>query len=263
MDGLKDSENDGENCSAELPVVFQCQGCRSILSDSLAFLTANDDLKTITVNRVNSSVGLSPRRITSTHGVDQGSTYSPVECKECHNVVGKVYKTTPRLLDDLRDYYTLDANKLLIYQIGSSTTSLFLEDGPSRSVPSITDLRTLKDTVMKLQVLMCTMHQRIANIEQSLEIENTQPAGPHQGLPQALGSKPIQNQQNQLGVITSFHERLSVLSSVNDGRDRSMENLPKKKSQEQSGDSYRSEDVRERRKIRERGTKRLKKSEND
>ncbi|XP_030831496.1 uncharacterized protein LOC115920246 [Strongylocentrotus purpuratus] len=170
----------------DLPAVFQCQRCNVIISDSIAFTAAHDDLKSITVNRVNSSVELSTKLITSTDGIDQGSTFSPLVCQGCKTVLGKVYRTTPRPLDDLRDYFTFDVNKLSVYQVGSSDSSALPES--ESPFQQYTNLKTLKETTLKLQVLMCAMHQRILNIEQSLEIEDTNvPENPLQSMTGLLG----------------------------------------------------------------------------
>ncbi|XP_030851045.1 uncharacterized protein LOC105436902 isoform X1 [Strongylocentrotus purpuratus] len=220
---------------------------------------------------VNSSAEISAKLITSTHGVDQGSTYSPVECHDCHAMVGKVYRTTPRLLDDLRDNYTLDANKLSIYQIGSATTTVSPADDAASSLLNMTDLKTLKETMLKLQVLMCTMHQRIANIEQSLEIEEIDPVGPTQDLiPQVLSPIPKQKQSNgnkDMGRVsqnTSMQLGSNISSSANSDGSGPKENVPsKKKSKRRGVDSRESVSLEERVKKRERSTKRLKKSGND
>ncbi|XP_054753155.2 uncharacterized protein LOC129258933 [Lytechinus pictus] len=180
-------EHDQSN--KDLPAVFQCQHCNVIISDSIAFIAAHDDLKSITLNSVNASVELSTKLITSTDGIDQGSTFSPLVCRGCKTVLGKVYKTTPRPLDDLRDYFTIDVNKLSVYQVGSTDSSSLPEsDTPFQQ---FTNLKTLKETTLKLQVLMCAMHQRIQNIEQSLEIEDTNPSeNPLQSMAGILENNP-------------------------------------------------------------------------
>ncbi|XP_011666415.1 uncharacterized protein LOC581852 [Strongylocentrotus purpuratus] len=189
----------------DLPAVFQCQRCNVIISDSIAFTAAHDDLKSITVNRVNSSVELSTKLITSTDGIDQGSTFSPLVCQGCKTVLGKVYRTTPRPLDDLRDYFTFDVNKLSVYQVGSSDSSALPES--ESSFQQYTNLKTLKETTLKLQVLMCAMHQRILNIEQSLEIEDTN-----------VAENPLQSMAGLLGPVnpsgsssTADHQPKEVL----------------------------------------------------
>ncbi|XP_041462786.1 uncharacterized protein LOC121413876 [Lytechinus variegatus] len=180
-------ENDQSN--KDLPAVFQCQHCNVIISDSIAFIAAHDDLKSITLNSVNASVELSTKLITSTDGIDQGSTFSPLVCRGCKTVLGKVYRTTPRPLDDLRDYFTIDVNKLSVYQVGSTDSSSLPEsDTPFQQ---FTNVKALKETTLKLQVLMCAMHQRIQNIEQSLEIEDTNPSeNPLQSMSGILENNP-------------------------------------------------------------------------
>ncbi|XP_072178715.1 uncharacterized protein [Diadema setosum] len=196
MDGVVEEpavdepENIAGQESNDLPIVFQCQQCNTILSDSLAFVAANDDLKAITLDRVTSSVELSTKLVTSTDGIDQGSTYTPLICNGCQSVVGKSYKTTPRVLDDLRDAFTLSVDSVSVYQVGSANTAAMAAS--DNLVESSTSLKALKETTLKLQVLMCAMHQRIANIEQCLEIEDQEEAGTL-GLSMArlVGSTPM------------------------------------------------------------------------
>ncbi|XP_071499265.1 uncharacterized protein [Diadema antillarum] len=196
MDGVDEEpavdepENIAGQESKDLPVVFQCQQCNTILSDSLAFVAANDDLKAITLDRVTSSVELSSKLVTSTDGIDQGSTYTPLICNGCQSVVGKSYKTTPRVLDDLRDAFTLSVDSVSMYQVGSADTAAMTAS--DNFVESSTSLKSLKETTLKLQVLVCAMHQRIANIEQCLEIEDQEEAGTL-GLSMAglVGSTPM------------------------------------------------------------------------
>lgn len=49
----------------------------------------------------------------SNSGVDSGSAFYLVKCADCHTVIGRCYKATPRSLDHIRDMYTLFENKLL------------------------------------------------------------------------------------------------------------------------------------------------------
>ena len=41
----------GEDNDTEYPLVFQCTNCNSILGDSLSWLCANEDLRTLTLSR--------------------------------------------------------------------------------------------------------------------------------------------------------------------------------------------------------------------
>ena len=49
--------------------------------------------------------------VTSTAGPDIGSTYLVLECERCNEHLGKIYKTTPRDLDDIREAFTLSVDK--------------------------------------------------------------------------------------------------------------------------------------------------------
>lgn len=118
---------------------------------------------------------------------------------------------------------------------------------------------------------MCTMHQRIANIEQSLEIEEIDPVGLTQDLiPQVLSPIHKQKQSNgnkDMGRVsknTSMQLGSNISSSANGDGSGPEENAPSKKRSKRRGvDSRDSISLEEKAKKRERSTKRLKKSGND
>lgn len=71
-------------------------------------MAVRKDLKMAVVSSVTEDVVLSRELVTSKEaGPDLGSTYAPISCGSCKADIGKVYKTTPAALDDLRDTYSL------------------------------------------------------------------------------------------------------------------------------------------------------------
>jgi len=40
------------------------------------------------------------------------SAYIPLSCKHCSILLGRLYRTTPRYLDELREMYTIDVDRL-------------------------------------------------------------------------------------------------------------------------------------------------------
>jgi hypothetical protein len=56
---------------------------------------------------------------TSYTGKNLGSTYSPFRCEYCQHILGKIYRTTPKSLDAIRDYLSYEISNLTSYQLGA------------------------------------------------------------------------------------------------------------------------------------------------
>ena len=103
------------------PLVFSCRSCRSILGDSWHFVAANEEMNCIALDAVNeeATTVVKDDFITSKSGADEGSTFYLVSCKQCSDVVGRIYKTTSANLDQFRGCYTLDRESLDSYELGT------------------------------------------------------------------------------------------------------------------------------------------------
>jgi len=84
------------------PLVFQCKSCRCILGDSFAFASSDEGLMTLTLMAASDNVQVETELATSNEGKDLGSSFRKLRCKNCQSVVGRMYISTPRLLDHLR-----------------------------------------------------------------------------------------------------------------------------------------------------------------
>ncbi|XP_072036844.1 protein Mis18-alpha-like [Amphiura filiformis] len=165
---LEDHADDAEEGDqGELPVVLQCSHCNMILGDSMSWVSTNDELNSITLRSVSSMVVKGKELVTSTEGIDLGSTYQQLQCKSCKDVVGRMYRTTPRTLDDLRDLFTLYITKINSYQIGSSEQTA----GVGNSLIDLPTAREIQTSITKTQVMVCTLNERVLNIEKAMEIE--------------------------------------------------------------------------------------------
>lgn len=51
-------------------------------------------------------------------GLDDGATFQVLRCAQCDAAVGRVYQTTPRGLDVLRDNFTFLEESIASYQVG-------------------------------------------------------------------------------------------------------------------------------------------------
>jgi hypothetical protein len=94
------------------PFVLQCRKCSVIIGDSFSFQAADDELRAIILHTA-CNVSLQPNSLmTSKKGIDFGSTYLIVGCSECNAQVGRLYKTTARHLDHMRDMFSFDIDAI-------------------------------------------------------------------------------------------------------------------------------------------------------
>ncbi|CAH1799078.1 unnamed protein product [Owenia fusiformis] len=171
-------QNDGGNeiDDSEATMVFQCSKCNTIVGDSTAWLSCNTEMGSVTLNKVTESVESMSVLATSTKGGDLGSTYVGLRCKHCKENLGRIYKTTPRNLDDIRDHFTLSIPKINSYQVGSGVTN-----NNNVDLLDIPDQRYLLLQVRKIQALVIAFNSRIQELEHAIGItqnDGTQDNGP-------------------------------------------------------------------------------------
>ncbi|KAK9478425.1 yippee zinc-binding/DNA-binding /Mis18, centromere assembly-domain-containing protein [Lipomyces japonicus] len=160
------NDQDGEEIfNTSSPIVFQCASCLQIVADSTTWVRAAPELQAFTLQSApNETIVISEELSTSHEGHDLGSTYARFACSGCTNVLGKIYRTTPRYLDDLRDYYTFDAVALKNYQIGS--------DEPAIKSPQDADFSILRpepDAIAQrltiMETVIMSMHDEIEKLK--------------------------------------------------------------------------------------------------
>ncbi len=100
------------------PLVFSCGKCKAIIGDSFSLTSTNENLKTITLSGVNNLTLEDDDLITSRGVGDKGSTYHHLKCSDCRETIGKYYVSTPRILDGLREQYTLLTDMISSYELG-------------------------------------------------------------------------------------------------------------------------------------------------
>ena len=123
------TDDDGEDDSAPNPLVFQCRTCYRLLGDSFSFVATDTDLGYVILSDVSEVVTQDTSYSTSTEpGKDIGSTFARLRCAGCQSTIGRNYRTTPRDLDDLRDCFSLEVDKVFTYQLGSNYTKQLESD---------------------------------------------------------------------------------------------------------------------------------------
>ncbi|XP_064629351.1 uncharacterized protein LOC135488637 [Lineus longissimus] len=167
---VSDQSTLDEEGHQDIPLVFQCKECQAIVGDSLSWVCVDRDLRSFTLKSVTDEVVKSPKMLTSCDEYDLGSTYYQLKCKKCGRQLGRMYTTTPRHLDQLRDLYTLLAETVSSYQLGSSESPTDV-DGWMATFPSIRDLL---EKLHKTQTVVLTLNERISVLEGSAGISTSQ-----------------------------------------------------------------------------------------
>eukprot|EP01134_Creolimax_fragrantissima_P000503 CFRG0503T1 len=141
------------------PCVYQCLKCLSILGDSYAYMGITDVLNIITLSAVTDNVVVGEDLSTSGESADLGSTYSPLICNTCGELLGSVYRTTPVALDSLRDQYSFLMPKLKSYTLGRTSRNLGDTDSFVNSAMSMPELFYKSIQVVK------TLNERVSVVE--------------------------------------------------------------------------------------------------
>lgn len=114
---ISDTENESEETIPKL--VFQCEGCKIIVGDSMAFSCSTEKLRSITLAKA-CNVTHSNYIITAKDGSDVGCSYVKFFCSNCDAELGKFYCTTSAEYDPLRDKFTFSTDKLTSYELGKN-----------------------------------------------------------------------------------------------------------------------------------------------
>eukprot|EP00126_Sphaerothecum_destruens_P012623 Sdes_comp21629_c0_seq1m20221 len=158
----------------DAPLVFSCE-CKAIVGDSFAWISANQELNAITLKSVAPNVVITNSLETSTSGVDVGSTFIPFQCGECGKSLGKSYKTTARVLDELRDMFTFDLNSISCYKLGSSLQPSINE------ILCIPTALALQEQIIKVQNMILLLNERLETLEEHSTATTAAPfKEPHQ-----------------------------------------------------------------------------------
>ncbi|BFZ63626.1 hypothetical protein YB2330_004757 [Saitoella coloradoensis] len=144
--------------STTAPVIFQCASCRTIVGDSYAHITSHIDLNTFTLSSAPNITIRDPILLSTDDGSpDKGCTYSELACAGCEATLGKMYRTTLRTLDEIRDMYTISLPAATLYEVGTTSSNVEIPQGASGTY--------LLDKLTKLQSLVVALHERLESLE--------------------------------------------------------------------------------------------------
>lgn len=102
-------------------LVFQCSGCRSILSDSDLFLCSVEALNILVV-RGGSGIQVDPisQACSLLSHATHDSAYMAVTCTCCGSAVGRLYTATPPVFEGITQRFSLDIATISSYKLGHS-----------------------------------------------------------------------------------------------------------------------------------------------
>eukprot|EP00039_Didymoeca_costata_P011256 m.157340 g.157340 ORF g.157340 m.157340 type:complete len:161 (+) comp15114_c0_seq1:87-569(+) len=146
----------------DAPLVFQCRECRAILADSFSWVCSDTKTNTITVKVGSPNMKECPQLNTSQEEHDLGSTFALLQCV-CKTVVGKVYKTTPRRLDRIRDLVTINIDNITSYKLGTGLS----ENALDLEILDVPTSKSLQDDIVKIQNMILLLNERLEVIESS------------------------------------------------------------------------------------------------
>ncbi|KAK9467903.1 yippee zinc-binding/DNA-binding /Mis18, centromere assembly-domain-containing protein [Lipomyces arxii] len=164
-----ESTGNGTKTEVPSPIVFQCGNCRQIVADSTTWIRGTPELNTFTLQIVPSETITAAESLsTSADSFDLGSTYTQFSCSNCSQVLGMIYHTTPRHLDEIRDNYTFYTSSLKNYQIGSDASA---QDPPPTDA-DFAILKPLPDALAQrmaiMETLIMAMHDDIERLNEEV-----------------------------------------------------------------------------------------------
>lgn len=154
--------------------VFQCKKCNRIFSDSYSWVGAlgSDSGQGIFV--VNSVVNGSVQILRGTelqssqHGVDKGASFYHIVCATCKTNIGRIYITSPPLLDFARNLYSFLVPRISFYSVGN------LEESSQDISDAIRDLITGAPSAMSrqmaiLETMVIALSEQVKSLEQKAD----------------------------------------------------------------------------------------------
>ncbi|XP_028323048.1 protein Mis18-alpha [Gouania willdenowi] len=157
-------EEDGDDG----PVVFYCGKCRLTVGDSLSWDGSEDGENQIRLKTVTDNVQFGNE--SHVYEVNKLSPCLVVDlfCRGCRSVIGLVYTSTPKSMDNKRFTFCLNVANIESYVLGSGTQMLTVEG--LKELPVTLEYRGSVDQQLKeMKMLMVSMAQRLEVIEAGLE----------------------------------------------------------------------------------------------
>ncbi|XP_013858701.1 protein Mis18-alpha [Austrofundulus limnaeus] len=158
------------------PVVFFCGKCKLPVGDSLSWDGAEDGQNQIRLKRVTDNVLIAKEnRLLE---VDKKSQCLVVDliCQGCHSVLGMIYKSTPRSMDNKRFTFCLNVADIESYVLGSANQTLSAEV-PKEQPVTLEYRGMVEQQLAEMKMLVMSMALRLEEIETGLQEESNNDGG--------------------------------------------------------------------------------------
>ncbi|KAI8498514.1 hypothetical protein Bbelb_237160 [Branchiostoma belcheri] len=192
----------GEESIEYRPQVFQCQGCREILADSLAL---NDpltgpracwEMSCLSFTAVSESVTVGEDLTTTNNKADKdyGCFYLVLSCSRCESEIGKMYKATLPEFDSLRNLFVISMDKVTNYDLGAGVSA------PQCDLEAIVSAHVKMEKQMaKLRHVVLQLSERLTIFEQAVKEEDEEPDSKENILP--ADRKPVSRPNTNTPVV--------------------------------------------------------------
>ncbi|KAJ1659929.1 hypothetical protein IWQ61_001065 [Dispira simplex] len=153
----------------QAPLVFQCTQCKTIIGDSFAWVGAFEELNGIALSSHSGSVVKGSEIRHASSGPDKECIYTDVQCAECQQMLGRLYKATTSKWDLLRDCLLLQVDKILTYELGRTNPPPSKDDVHLTSaVLEYHSARSLSTSVTQMKQVLVALNERLTQVETTL-----------------------------------------------------------------------------------------------
>ncbi|KAM7398094.1 hypothetical protein PAMA_006121 [Pampus argenteus] len=166
----KAEEDEDSREADDGPVVFICGKCKLPVGDSMSWDGSEDDQNQIRLKRVTDNVIVGED--THLHEVSKRSFCLIVDliCRGCNSVLGMVYASTPKSLDNKRFTFCFNVADIDSYVFGSASQMLAAE-GPKEQPVTLEYRGIVEQQLTEMKMLVVSMAQRLEEIEAGLQDE--------------------------------------------------------------------------------------------
>ncbi|XP_017273476.1 protein Mis18-alpha [Kryptolebias marmoratus] len=152
------------------PVVFFCGKCRLPVGDSLSWDGAETGQNQIRLKRVTDNVLIGKETRLLEVGKQSHCLIKDLICRGCDSVLGMIYKSTPRNMDNKRFTFCLSVAAIDSYVLGSASQMLAAE--VSKEQPVTLEYRGIvEQQLSEMKMLVLSMAHRLEEIETGLQKE--------------------------------------------------------------------------------------------
>ncbi|KAL4608583.1 protein Mis18-alpha [Arapaima gigas] len=158
-----------EDAESDAPAVFQCGTCRMPVGDSLSWAGSEEENNQIMLRRTTDNVVVGSEPLFSRAQVEVGCVLVNLTCRGCSALLGRVYTSTPKILDYKRSLFCFDVESIECYVLGSSEQKMVLSEQENPVTLEYREAVELQ--IEQIKTLAVSMGQRLMEIEARLQVK--------------------------------------------------------------------------------------------